>query len=195
MNLDSLRTLFKDKEKPFLMRLLLLFCLGVAILVASTFLDSFKTGNGSENLISNEKPDSYAAISDNYERTLEKRLSEVLSLVHGAGNVEVMLTLSYSSEIILAEDLTSNEVFVKEVDSAGGTRENHTLIKDMRTILVQSPGGGQEPIILREIVPKVEGVIIVSEGGDDIFVKEALINAAKTVLGVDIHKVQVLKMK
>jgi len=41
----------------------------------------------------------------------------------------------------------------------------------------------------------VEGVIIVAEGGDDILIKEALMNAAKTVLGIEMHKVQVLKMK
>jgi len=131
----------------------------------------------------------------NYERVLERRLQEVLSLVNGAGQVEVMLTLSGSREIILAEDTTTNESSVKEVDSAGGSRENHSLAKDMRTILIQSPGGGQEPIILREIVPKVEGVIIVAEGGDDVFVKEALMRAASTVLGVDIHRVRVLKMR
>jgi len=193
MNLDSLRTLFRDKEKPFLTRILLLFCLGAALLLAGVFFDRPETNRQLESIIAVETAGEHTVSEPDYERMLERRLSEVLSLVQGAGRVEVMLTLSQSREIVLAEDVTSNESLVKEVDSAGGNRENHSLSKDMRTILIQSPRGGQEPIILREMVPRVEGVIIVAEGGDDVFVREALMRAARTVLGVDIHKVQVLQ--
>jgi len=194
MNLNSLRALFTDKQKPFLMRIIVLFCLGIALLVGSTFLDRGEPGRQVEIpaiATSYHEP----AVASSYERALEMRLSEVLSMVAGAGRVEVMLTFSQSREIVLAEDTIVNETSVKEEDSAGGSRESHSLSEDMRTILVQSPRGGQEPIILREIVPKVEGVIIVSEGGDNVFVREALMRAATTVLGVDIHRVQVLQMR
>ena len=194
MNLDSLRAMFTDKQKPFLTRLILLFCLGMALLLGSTFLDRRESDSRVESVASMSTSYEPAAVTS-YERTLELRLAEVLSLVHGAGRVEVMLTLSGSREIILAEDTVVNESKINEEDSAGGSRESHSLAKDIRTILVQSPRGGQEPIILREIMPKVEGVIIVAEGGDNVFVREALMRAATTVLGVDIHRVQVLQMK
>ena len=194
MNLNSLRALFTDKQKPFLTRLILLFCLGIALLVGSTFLGREEPERQTESMTITtglNEPDATPAD----ERSLERRLSEVLSMVDGAGEVEVMLTFSHTREIVLAEDAIINETSVKEEDSAGGSRESHSLSKDTRTILVQSPRGGQEPIILREIVPKVEGVIIVSEGGDNVFVREALIRATTTVLGVDIHRVQVLQMR
>lgn len=195
MNLDSLRTLFADKQKPFLTRLVLLFCLGIGLLVVSTFWDRSEPSRPIESVSIAAQPSEHTAAAYAYERVLERRLSEVLSMVHGAGRVEVMLTFSQSREIILAEDAVVNETSIKEEDSAGGSRESSSLAKDMRTILVQSPGGGQEPIILREIVPRVEGVIIVAEGGDSVFIREALMRAATTVLGVDIHRVQVLQMK
>ena len=194
MNLDSLRTLFTDKQRPFLIRLILLFCLGVALLVGGAFLGRDDTEQQVEGVAVTQPTVERATIPHD-ERSLERRLAEVLSMVEGAGEVEVMLTFSQSREIILAEDTTINESLVKEEDSAGGSRESSSLSKDARAILIQSPRGGQEPIILREIVPKVEGVIIVSEGGDNVFVREALIRAATTVLGVDIHRVQVLQMK
>jgi len=194
MNLDSLRTLFTDKQKPFLVRLILLFCLGVALLVGGAFLSRDDTERQTESLTMAQPQSERAAIPYD-ERSLERRLAEVLSMVEGAGEVEVMLTFSQSREIVLAHDTTINETSMKEEDSAGGSRESSSLSKDARTILIQSPRGGQEPIILREIVPRVEGVIIVSEGGDNVFVREALIRAATTVLGVDIHRVQVLQMR
>jgi len=193
MNMDSLRTLFKDKQKPFMTRLVLMFCLGVALLIGSTFLnrdDSDRQMPAAMILPSPSEP----ALTASEELTLERRLSQILSMVEGAGNVEVMLTFSQLREVVLAEDVAVNETSIKEEDSSGGSRESSSLSRDERTILVPSPGGGQEPIILREIVPRVEGVIIVSEGGDNVFVREALIRAATTVLGVDIHRVQVLQM-
>jgi stage III sporulation protein AG len=51
------------------------------------------------------------------------------------------------------------------------------------------------PLVLREVQPKIEGVIIIAEGGDNILVKEALTNAAEAVLGLDISNVQIFKMK
>ena len=198
MNLDSLKKHLREREneKPFLMKLLLLFCIGAVFLMASTFFDRPEAEGRPESFGAAETAHTPPAASEpDQERELERRLAAVLSLVQGAGRVEVMLTFSGSREIILAEDTTTGESLVRETDSAGGSRENHSLSKDMRTILVQSPGGGQEPIILREIVPRVEGVIIVAEGGDDVFVREALTRAAGTVLGVDIHRVQVLVHK
>ena len=191
---ESLTKLFRDKENPHLKKIPLLFCLGVALLLASTFFYRPEANRQTGITEPAETTLKQNAPKPNYERALEIRLQEVLSLVEGAGKVEVMLTLSGSRELILAEDTITNETYVKEVDSAGGSRENRSLANDMRTILVQSPGGGQEPIILREIVPTVEGVIIVAEGGGDIFVREALMRAASTVLGVDIHRVGVLQM-
>ena len=193
MNLNSLRALFTDKQKPFLTRLILLFCSGIALLIGSTFFDRDEGVAQIETapIISTQSEPAAA----NSELYLERRLANVLSLVEGAGKVEVMLTFSQSREIVLAEDGVINESSIKEEDSAGGSRESSTSSKDMRTILVQSPRGGQEPIILREIVPRVEGVIIVAQGGDNVFVREALMHATRTVLGVDIHRVQVLQMQ
>jgi len=195
MNLDSLRKHFQGQGKPFLTRILLLFSLGVVLLLASTFLGRPEAQRQTESELTIISVGEPTSDESDYEKILERRLAEILSLVQGAGRVEVMLTLSNSREIILAEDLVSNESLIRETDSAGGNRESHSLSKDMRTILVGPPGGSQEPIILREILPRVEGVIIVAEGGDDAFVREALIRATRTVLGVDIHRVQVLQRK
>ena len=194
--MDSLRNLFKDKDKPFVIRLMVMMVLGIVLLVTSSlFL------NGENKPLSDmSKPEVESGTvamngEQSYERELEARLSDLLSVVQGAGKVEVMITLSYTTEIILAENISSNETWMQESDAAGGTRENRTKITENNKVMVQGSGGAQQPLIVKEIVPKVEGVIIVAQGGGDILIKEALMNAAKTVLGIEIHKVQVLRMK
>ena len=194
--MEALRKLFKDKDKPFPVRIALIAVLGILLLVSSGLF--FK---GKENYPQAFKETEAETAGGktmpvkSYESELEERLSALLSKVEGAGKVEVMITLSYGSEIIIAEDISSNETLMREADSSGGSRENRTKVTENNKIIIQSANGVQQPLVVKEIVPKVEGVVIVAQGGSDILIKEALINAVKTVLGVEIHKVQVLKMK
>ena len=55
--------------------------------------------------------------------------------------------------------------------------------------------GNKMPVILKEYMPKVEGVIIVAQGGNIESVKKQLISGTVALLGIDSHKIEVLKMK
>jgi stage III sporulation protein AG len=106
-----------------------------------------------------------------------------------------MLSLSYGREIVVAEDKTSNESTTKETDTQGGGRITESSNIEGKTIIVTGKDGVSAPLVLREVQPKIEGVIIIAEGGDNVFVKQALTSAAEAVLGLDIAKVQIYKMK
>ena len=193
--MDTLRKIFKDKDKPFLIRLMVLAVLGIVLLLGSNLLLRGQDKSAKEPPVPKSENSSNTMFAESaYERELEERLSGLLSKVEGAGKVEVMISISYGTEIILAENTSSNETWTQEADSAGGSRENRTKVTENNKIMMQG-ASGQTPLIVKEIVPKVEGVIIVAQGGGDVLIKEALMNAAKTVLGIEIHKVQVLKMK
>ena len=193
--METLRKWFKDEDRPFPARLMIMAALGIVLLLASGL---FLKGEG-KSLSQMPKTEGDGLnvgipMRQAYENELESRLSDLLSKVEGAGKVEVMITLSQGAEIILAENMSSNETWMQENDSAGGSRENRTKQAESSKIMLQGTGG-QQPLVIKEIVPKVEGIIIVARGGDNILIKEALMNAAKTVLGVEMHKIQVLKMK
>ena len=193
--MEYLRNMFKNKDRPVKFNLILMATLGVILLIFSrSFLnDSESNANSLHN--SYEPLHIQETRGSSFEENLEKRLISLLSQVEGVGEVDVMISLIHSSEIILAEDVRMEEHTTKEADAEGGTREVISKNTNSQAIILQGPGGLQQPLILREIDPKIEGVIIVAQGGDDIFVKEAIVNAARTVLGVAPHKVQVLKMK
>ena len=200
--MDFFQKLFQDKDKKRLYSLVFLFAAGVLLLVLSSGLlkgnGGGQAGDGSaaleektqEEAVRNA-PETYAS----YETDLEARLEKILSLVEGAGKVEAMITLSHGKETVVLQDTTISETHGDESDGQGGTRVTSDYSESKDTVMVRQSDGSEMPVVLVEAWPKVEGVIIIAEGGNNIIVKDALIKAAQAVLGVEVHKVQVFKMK
>ena len=126
------------------------------------------------------------------ERALEEELEEFLSLVAGAGRVRVMVSAPGNRETVFAVDTQSNRSYILEEDAQGGTRDQRQHQTQEQTVIITDRNGQSQPLILREINPRVEGIVIIAEGGEDPFVRDALTRAAMAVLGVDAHMVQVL---
>ena len=45
----------------------------------------------------------------------------------------------------------------------------------------------------KELSPKVEGVIVIAEGGDDALVKQNITEAVQALFGIDTHKIRIMK--
>ncbi|MDR1538650.1 MAG: hypothetical protein LBU32_11770 [Clostridiales bacterium] len=198
--MNYFRELFKVKDKKTAVNIVAALIIGIILLALSSSL--FSSPQKENSAVSNapaslkENAGQLENASDQgYEEELEKRLEASLSQIYGIGKVKVMLTLSYGREIVVAEDKTASESRTSETDSQGGSRSSITSDITEKKIIVTNEEGIDAPIVLREIKPKVEGVIIIAEGGDDVFAKDALINAAKAVLGLEADKIQVFKMK
>jgi len=187
--MNYLKEMFKNKDKKAIYNLLVLFAAGVVILIISgTFFKSGK--NGPYESVATAVTQQDAAEPD-YARQLEQRLEETLSYVAGAGEVKVMITLRYGRESFIAKDINTNVSNMTENDSQGGSRESRTQTSGETTVR----NGSDAPFVFKEAAPVIEGVIIIAKGGDDVFVKDALTKAAYTVLGIEPHMVQVLKMR
>lgn len=187
-----MKDFFKDlktMDQKTVFKLLALLVAGVALLLLSTLFTDRKP-SAPEPMAA--KP---AVSQADYEKKLEERLAEALSDVQGAGQVKVMITVSVGKEYVLARDVKDDTNSLLETDAQGGRRESDQSTYDSKTVIVRNSDGSEEPVVLKELEPKVLGAVIVAEGGDDVFVKDALIKAAQAVLGIEPHKVQVLKMK
>ena len=130
-----------------------------------------------------------------YERALEKRLEEFLSLVEGAGEVRVMVSPIAGRETVFAVDVNESRSYSMEEDAQGGSRETRQHSSQEQTVMVTDRTGTDRPLVLREIEPRIEGIVIIAEGGDSPFVREALTRAARAVLGLEAHMIQVLTKK
>ncbi len=123
---------------------------------------------------------------EEYTRSLEQRLEKALSSVRGAGRVSVMITLADSGQNIYAQDEQS------EKKSSGNADSTVSNSSDSAFVLKNDSGGGQSPVLVRNDLPKVSGVLVTAEGAADAEVKNNLVCAVKAVLDVKTHRVQVL---
>jgi stage III sporulation protein AG len=93
---------------------------------------------------------------------------------------------------VFAIDIDESISFSTEQDSEGGSRETRQQQSREETVMITDRQGTDRPLVLREIEPRIEGVVIIAEGGDSPFVRDALTRAARAVLGLDAHMIQVL---
>lgn len=109
-----------------------------------------------------------------YCELLEQRLEEILPEIAGVGKVEVMVTAKNYGQLRLAKD---------EDGSA------------KKTVILNQKGGGEEPQILEEFYPEIQGIIIAADGGKSSKVKEEITEAVSALLGVNAYKIKVFERK
>ena len=125
-----------------------------------------------------------------YEEQLEEKLAAVLSKVKGAGKVSVMITLECSSELVLQVDESQNSGTVHEEDSVGGVRDSSESSYSKDT--VQS-GSDDSPYVIKEINPKVSGVLVIAEGAGSAAIKNEIYEAVEALFNLPVHKIKVLE--
>ncbi len=116
-----------------------------------------------------------------YTAELEKKLTDIISSIENAGEVKVMLTLKGSKENVYA--VNEN---IKNDENSNNYSNTYVIIDNKNT---------KEGIKIKILEPEVQGVAVVCSGGDIPYVREQIINAVTTVLGIGTNKVSVSKMK
>lgn len=173
MEKDGWKGLFRPENKKMRSNILLALMLGILLLAAGrSFSDRESGAEGPSQTIAKETTD----------RETEQRMAEILSKVEGAGEVDVMLTYRQTEEKTVAHNETREE-------------SGETLRMEQTAILLEDGDGATEPLVLTEMSPVVEGVVIAAQGADSPAVAAALNQAAQVLLDVPAHKVAVLKMK
>lgn len=187
MKLNFLRKVFEGKEKERKNSLFIVFLVGILLI---SFIPALTKKSDTTNI--NEPVVIDNVTGDSYEQKLEIRLENILSNVSGAGEVDVMVSTSKGSELVIAENIESSSNSVSETDANNGNRTTEQLsTKKMPQLL----GQNETPLVLTEITPKISGVIIVSEGASNIVVKDSLIRSVATLLEIPTYKVEVLQKK
>lgn len=125
-----------------------------------------------------------------YEEKLEEKLAKILSQVRGAGKVEVMITLESSSELVFQTNEKKNTESIHEEDSQGGIRDSSVV--DYSSDTVQAGGNGA-PYVIKEINPKVSGVLVLAEGAKSASVKNEIYEAVEALFDLEVHKIKVLE--
>ena len=112
--------------------------------------------------------------------------------MEGVGETEVMITLSDSGETIVEKDQKEQRNRIEESDAGGGTRTTTEQETEETTVYVEN-GSEKQPYVTKEVLPKVEGVLVVAEGGDDPRVISDISDTVMALFRVEAHKIKVMK--
>lgn len=129
-----------------------------------------------------------------YAAYLEERLENMLSDMDGVGAVSVMVTLESTEELVLEKDVPIKESNVQETDSQGGSR-NTVQIERSETTIYSTDGTLSEPYVVKKILPKVEGVLVVAQGAGSGSINKSITEIIQALLGLDAHKIKVVAME
>lgn len=115
-------------------------------------------------------------IASEYVLELENKLSTCLSKVKDAGEVSVVISVESGMETVLAMDTITKET------SSGIETQTTPIVINGKTVIV------------KEMYPKITGVLIVAEGAKNLSVMNRLQQATMSLLDIDINQIQILSM-
>lgn len=160
---------------------------GIAVV---SLIAVFVMGSFGENT---NKNNTNASISNSDYLEIEDRLSKVLSKIEGVGDVSVMINFAGTAEIVTA--ITSNTSKDKTQDQdSSGSRVTERETENRSPVIIQKDGE-DVPLILKENLPDVVGVVVVAQGAGRMEVRIKLLQAVQTLLDVSADKVEIFSMK
>ena len=106
----------------------------------------------------------------------EQQLKELLEHMDGVGKTRVMLTFSDEGTDQLDKNVTKD----------GNKKEEITVVYDT--------GDTRQPYVICRQMPKIEGVVVVAQGGGNAKTVTEISNAVMSLFPVEAHKVVVVKM-
>lgn len=128
-----------------------------------------------------------------YETYLEQRLETLLGRIEGVGKVQVMVTLADNGEQILEKDEKESRTETEE-GSGDNARTATEVDLEYATIFVEEDGN-KTPYIVQIKNPKVEGVVVVCQGGGSSQVAQNISRAIGALFTIETHKIMVMKME
>ena len=115
---------------------------------------------------------------------LENKVKNFIEKIDGAGETEVIITLAETTEYIYATD-------DKDVRKNNSNSDDSTFEKDYVIIENDNNDVG---LLIKTIEPKIRGVAISCEGGDDIKVQEQIYSTIEAILNIKSSNISISKL-
>lgn len=170
---------------------LILFLAGILLLVLALPAGS---GENKEKEKREAEQESFVQeeTQEDYVKQLETRVKAVLGQIEGVGRVTVMITLQDGGESIVEKD---RSVTYSSTENKQDARENSVQQQTEESTVYENQTEEGAPFVTKENSPSVEGVLVVTQGGEDPLVQQNISEAIQALFGIEIHKIKVVKMK
>lgn len=192
---NFLKELFRPENKKARLNIFTALMIGILLMMmGNTFLAKPNQNETVTPVVDTEKTQT-AQGGGWDEKQLEKRLENIFSKIDGAGEVDVMVTMGGTSQLVVARNEKSEASTVLEEGGNGLEKTTQSEKLENAVVMTEDGKGSTSPLVLSHTAAQVTGVIIVAQGGADAVVQEKLMAAAQALLDVPAHKVAILKMK
>lgn len=132
-----------------------------------------------------------------YEHELEKRLEQILGGMEGITSVDVMITLSATSEKVLEKSIQLEENKQEIEKGSGESLEKSvtsSLSKKSEALLTGNTSGSM-PYIIKEMSPSIQGVVVAARGNITQTKIREISEAVQALFGIEAHKIKVIEKK
>ena len=174
--------------------------LGILLLVIAIPVGDDKTADeiSTKEDEDNKKNEIHETQTDDnleYCLQLEARIEELLSSMDGVGEVQAMVTLVTSKELVVEKDEPVTRSTVTEKDGDGGSRSTNESSFDYETIYETDNEGNKIPYVIKQIEPEIQGITVVAQGGGNAIIQKNISEVLEALFHVEAHKIKVVKMK
>lgn len=178
---DSFNKVFKDKKTK------ILAIVGVAGILLLFMGDLF--GTGTKNPPASLAGFDNEAYNEQFLQKMHADLTSVISKIEGVGQVEVVVTLETGVQYVYATNNKSASDGTYKSEDEYSTRDSNES-----SLIIIDGQNGKEPVVLKRIEPTIQGVVVVCEGADNVYVKQAVLNTVTTLCGVTANRVSIAKL-
>lgn len=191
----------EDEEKGFISRFLkkekvlkIIVFIGL-VGIALIFFSSVFTPSVSDDDSTEEKSTQMQSTNDliQYQQDLCDELGNMLASIDGVGKTKVMLTMEQSVQNVYATD---DDIQQKESSQKSGESESTDKQNSEKTsyIIVRQSDGSEKALTVSQIMPKVKGVLVVCEGGENAVVRKNVTEAVSAILDISSAHICVTKL-
>lgn len=147
---------------------------------------------GEEAFVGGKDPagGAFAVLEEEYE----SRLKDLLETIVGVGTTEVLVTVESTEETVVQLNERQLQQITDESDRNGAKRHITDITRDGQVVLYEV-SGGQAPIVVKKLKPKVRGVLIVAYGAENPTVHKLIAEAVSRGLDVPLHRIAVVPRK
>ncbi len=170
MNLKSLANVEFLKSNKKALICFLAGVLGILLIFISNLIDN-----------KNKEESKSTTPQVSYNEELEEKLQKLISSIDGAGKTSVFLTVEETEEYVYAQDNSSSYK-----DNSNSSSQNEYVIVD--------GNNGKDGLLVKTVCPKVRGVAIVCEGGENPKVQQRIYSSVSAALGISTARISISKM-
>ena len=185
-----------ELKKIGFLRLGLLAVAAIILIICSLPQNQLSNLNQAQSMGSSLDTDGDTSLFS-YEHELEKRLEQILGGMEGITSVDVMITLSATSEKVLEKSIQLEENKQEIENGSGESLEKSvtsSLSKKNEALLTGNTSGSM-PYIIKEMSPSIQGVVVAARGNITQTKIREISEAVQALFGIEAHKIKVIEKK